>query len=396
MEESEVVIEFIRRYLNWKRFYLCNIKQLNSKLPHLDTCDFESIVVDANAKPMYHRLYNAFMLLISSKIIDGKLFDQVNFCWITCKQVVKWNQLVLLTFYYFKHFFPAALFWYKSTIYDDFAKAARQLVLEKYFSFTTVDIDMTEQYDLSNGWQLKVRYLGNETSENSLYTFNILNNPLLVNSTTCERKLNSKVIVVNYEDIEHLATTIYMNYSSLVQNRQFIVCKEKTAFSKFSSILKLKFVAPIDAKPFLARTKIEKCTPMYFLFSKETDLVTLVRVHNAYVQHGNDQSYHVISIPNMIKNKLKVPVQSIESFVSLLSNIERVSLSASCNCETRIHKEMLKACLEQSGFISIYDLKNYDTLAYVKNRVIHLTAMFKKTMYRKPFFEKKRKTTRKS
>ena len=157
---------------------MCNIRQLKI-YPHLDTCDFESIVVDANVKPMYHRLYNAYMLLICSKIIDGKVFDQVNSCSITCKQVLKCNQLVLLTFYYFKHFFPAALFWYKNTLYDDFAKAARQLMLERYFSFTTVDTDMTEQYDLSNGWQLKVKYLENETSENSLCTFNILNNPLL-------------------------------------------------------------------------------------------------------------------------------------------------------------------------------------------------------------------------
>jgi hypothetical protein len=331
------------------------------------------------------------MHLFCSRIINGELYDQVNSCQITSKEVGHWSQLILLTFYYFKLFFPAALFWYKNTIYDNYAKAARQLVLEKYFTFANVSIDMTEHYDLSTGWQLKAKYLGNEISEKLLYTFNVLNNSQLVLKGTCNRMSSSKVVVVNYDDVVHIATTIYGNYSYLIQNRQFIICNEKTASSKFSGIFKLKFVAPIDAKLLLARTKIERCTPMYFLFGKDRDLKTLVRIHNAYVQQNICQGKRVIELPSTMIMKQKMNALSIENFITLLSKTERVTTGAFNSCESIVDKQILKECLERTGFISIYDLKNYDSLAYVKNRVIHLTAMFRRPIHRKPFFEKKGK-----
>ena len=391
MDVREVIIDFIQRYLNRRHSYLFSIRQLTNKFPYLDTCDFESIATNSYSKPMYHRLYNAFMLLICSRVIDGKVVDQVNSCFITCKPIGNWTQLVLVTFYYFKLFFPAALFWYKNTLYDAFAKVARQLVLERYFSLTRPDTDMTELYDLSLGWKLKSQYLGNEITGNSIYTFNVLNNSLLVNETVCNKRSKSNVVVVRYEDIEHLATTIYRNYSHLIQNRQFIVCKEKLAFTKFTGNFKLIFITPIHVKPFLACTKIEKCTPMYFLFTRNSDLVTLVRIHNAYVQQGKCNGLNILDIPNLPKSNPNIPGKSIESFMSLLSKTERLSTIALKPCKANIHKQMLKECLERTGFISIYDLKDYDTLAYVKNRVIHLTTIFQKPMHRKPFFEKKGK-----
>jgi hypothetical protein len=50
--------------------------------------------------------------------------------------------------------------------------------------------------------------------------------------------------------------------------------------------------------------------------------------------------------------------------------------------------QQLKRSLERNGFISIYDLKNHKTLAYVKNRVIHVTALCERPIPEKPFYLK--------
>ena len=383
MNSEGVALEFMREYLN---VHSCtHFRNLLNVYSHLKSCDFEDVAFNVYNK--HNILYNGFLTLMSSTLNDKKLFNPIDGSFITIDCFSNWNLLIMRSFYYFKMFFPAMLFFFQNPKYDCHLERARKLILNRY-SINTFS-KSREEYDLCEGWRLKVKFLRSEYLNSCFYPFNIINNKLLTN--TRDTTIKAKTISVNYEDVEHIATIIYKNYAFMIRGRSFIICREKTMNLKFANVYKLRFSAPLNAKAFLGTYSIETNIPLYFLFRREKDLKTLVQIHNAYACSSQCSTIAKIPLPAEKKSAARNAVYNLDEFVQHLSTIYT---SKKHNCQQSfepICKRTLTQYLEKTGFISVYDLKDYKSLAYVKNRVIHLTSMFKRPMLKKPFFEKKGK-----
>lgn len=334
------------------------------------------------------------MSLFCAEIKDCKLIDRKRHCEMTDIQVKNtvWKLIILQTFYYFKLIFPAALFFYENPTYDKFTVEAKNVILGQYrhvLSRTSVNSNVYKQYDLIEGWKLKWMYIRGQVNSQHLYTFNILNNPKLYKPST--RRIVSDICLVKYEDVEQIATTIYQNFSHVVNGRKFVICNERTALSKYDGLFKLKFTVSRYDKVVLGSYTFDSHEPLYFLFSRQEDLVSLIQIHNTYVREGKCFACSEIPIPREESIKC-IPIRSLEVFFEHLSEVKRVSVDSSrTNRHETLSPESLKIEIEKSGFASVYDLKDYNTLAYVKNRVVHFTTTVKRPFTSKPFYDKKGK-----
>jgi len=214
-------------------------------------------------------------------------------------------------------FFPAMLFFFQNPKYDCHLERARKLILNRY-SINTFS-KSREEYDLCEGWRLKVKFLRSEYLNSCFYPFNIINNKLLTN--TRDTTIKAKTISVNYEDVEHIATIIYKNYAFMIRGRSFIICREKTMNLKFANVYKLRFSAPLNAKAFLGTYSIETNIPLYFLFRREKDLKTLVQIHNAYACSSQCSTIAKIPLPAEKKSAARNAVYNLDEFVQHLSTI---------------------------------------------------------------------------
>jgi hypothetical protein len=324
------------------------------------------------------------MVLSCTSIKEGKLFDNINQIVLNDEDTVCWKNFVLEVFYIFKLIFPAALYFFSNPKYDRLILTARKLVLMEYSRVMSKDFQLG-QYDLGKVWQMKIKYLRDEVSLETLWAVNIVNSQKLIQ----QKFTDQKTLSVNYKDVEHIATVIYYNYSYLVNHRQYLICTEKTALSKFENVFKLRFVASFTSKAYLGRYKIEKHVPMCLLFKREEDLICLIQIHNAYIHREECIGFTEIPIPST-KRQIKISESVMENFYYRLCRVENLCEKPIRNFEeTDVQK--LKEYIDRTGFASVYKLKDYKTLAYVKNRVVHLTATFKRPLPKKPFFEKKGK-----
>lgn len=387
---SDIIFGFICKFVGISKL-IHNRTFFQNLFPKLHGCDFHAVVSSTFEDKKYVRLYNAFMVLFSSQMKDGMLFDQLNSKYITFRQIPSWSLLILQAFYYFKLVFPAPLLFFTNSLYDSTSKAARELIMQRYFLRKNVETDITDQYDLCGGWNLKVKFLRKMLTKNCFYPFNLVNNQLLLNTATKSYSNTHRVVKTKYLNVEHIATTLYRKYSYLVDERRFIVCKEKTLVKRFSNVYCLQFTASYDAKSSFESIKLEKHIPLYFLFKKDQDLRAFVQIHNACVRLSGSKHLTEISISQDQSKQVNAPLTTAESFVERLSKTMKVRLPTQptgCNFVT---EQDLRQRLEETGFISVYDMENSNTLTYVKNRVVHLTAMFRGRVGRKPFYEKKRK-----
>lgn len=377
---NKLILRFISDCLKIDDFFIYDIRQLQKLYPKLTQCYYDSIV---NGVHKYSLLYNSFMTLMSSRKIDDKLFDKVHNCWISNDIASNWKHLILTTFYYFKTFFPAALIFYKSPLYDTYVRDARSLILKSYAGIYS-KCDLIPQYDLCEMWDLKIKLLKRQVTWKKFYPYNIINNVKLIKRPT-PSLIKRHVNKVSFNVIKRLVDT-YKAYSYVVHNRRFLICKEKSANSKYANIFKLRFMAHNRAQEYIDCIKIEQNTNLYFLFKNENDLLALVTLYN-----NSDNATEQISIPKR-RTSLKQPYKSVDNFFKCVNTIYRRKVENICNlAEDRIYTDRLKANLEEQGFTSLYSLKDSNTLAYVKNRVVHLSASFKCPLFRNAFHEKKGK-----
>ena len=387
---SDVILDFLSRYMRWNLSYLHDIKQLESVCPKLHSCDFDSFVAGKHENQKQLLLYNGFMTLSCSSIDSNTLHDNIYSGVMSSLKTDNWDGLIMEAFYYFKLFFPAALFFYSNRFYEHSIQRARKVILNRYRLILTSTSPVLNQYDLCEGMSLKFKYIRGEISDREMYVFNLTNNCKLLKSNVTNGSSNSKEIVVMFEDIEHIATVVHKNYNFIIKNKPFLICRENTAFKRYKNVLKLKFQATVSAKNYICNIKIEKYVPLYFLFHKSKDLKALIHIHNDYVRSGINSAYQEIPLPKDEFKQHHVSVQSIDNFISHLSNVKTIQgrIVPSSSNASESPNQLLKRSLEKNGFISIYDLRDHKSLAYVKNRVIHVTATCKRPMPEKPFYQK--------
>lgn len=398
MSSRDVIFDVLSQHVydheQPKLMYL-SFDQIEKRYPQISSCDFDDFVHGRFLPTRYQRLYEVLMCLCCTEVKENRLYDRIHQCYLSeirVKSTVM-TGIVLRTFCYFKLVFPAALFFYENPTYDKCTIDAKRLILKKYscvLSSTTTGTHANKQYDLSEGWKLKWMYIKGHVSNQQLYTFNVLNNAKL-NKPSTERKVND-VCVVKYRDIEHIATTIYQDFSHVVNRRKFVICNERVALSKYDGLFKLKFSVSRHEKIVLGGYAIDTHEPLYFLFNRKEDLLCLIQIHNTYVREGKCIDCNEIPIPRD-ESATCIPIQSLEKYVKRLSQTKRVSVvpSGFTNRQQTMSIQTLRDEIEKSGFASVYDLKDYNTLAYVKNRVLHFTTTVKQPFSSKPFYEKKGK-----
>lgn len=380
MTSKEIILEYLSSCTLWKTYY--NLSHLQKYYPTLTACNFDDFTPGSKIKTKYLRIYEAFMVLSCTSIREGKLFDNVNQIVLNDEDTVCWKNFILEVFYVFKLVFPAALYFFSNTKYDTIIKNARKLVLMEYSQVLSKDFHLG-QYNLGKVWQMKVKYLKNEINLDTLRAVNIINNQKIIQRTFTDRR----TLFVNYEDVDHIITIIYTNYSYLLKHRRFLICSEKTANNKFENVFKLRFIASFKSKRYLGRFKIEKHVPLYLLFKKEDDLISLIHIHNAYLREEGCVGLKEIPIPSS-KRINTYSEGDVENLYHRLCRVENLP-DATPHFHEKMNVQKLKEYIERTGFASVYKLKKHNTLTYVKNRVVHLTSTFKVPIRKKYFFEKK-------
>ena len=379
---KHLILRFISNYLKLDGFFLHDIRQLHKFYPKLKTCKFEDVVKGDHA---YSTLYHSFMILMCSSVVENKLLDRVHKRWISNDSAPNWKHLILTVFYYFKLFFPAALFWYKSAIYDRYALTARTLLLKSNVCIQS-KASLSSQYNLCDMWNLKVKFLRGQLTTNRFYPYNIINNIKLTQQNS-PSFINGNIANVSFRTIERLVK-VYRTYSYLVENRRFIICKEKAANSKYARLFKLRFITAQKVPEFIEHAKIEPNTSMFFLFKYEGDLVSLVTLFNncECTRHADR-----ISVPRRKRLQLNAS-KSIDSFFNRLRTVcNWKNPFASIIKEDKVDRETITNIFEEKGFTSLYSLDERKLFAYVKNRVIHLIASFRSPLYKNTVHEKKGK-----
>lgn len=380
---NRFVVRFISDYLQFKTFFLHDIRQLFKVFNKLKKCQYEDIVT---GKHTHSCLYDAFMVLICSILIEKRPYDRVHNSWISSEQVSNWKHIVLTTFYYFKLFFPATLCFYESPLYDKYAREGRRLILNSHMRRANT-LDLTLQYDLCNMWNLKVKFIRGQMSNDRFLPYNIINNTKLIKAHS-RYFTHDMVVTVSFDVIETLVDSIYTSFGYVVDNRRFVICKENTAFNKYLKVFKLKFIAHAGAPFFLKHAKIEQNTNLFFLFKNQMDLISLIILYN-----NTNNDHDQIKIPFDICKQFPVQgVKSIDNFFQTLCKVRSNKIENTPVLEYKnMDQELFKRILEEKGFASLYTLEESNTLAYAKNRVVHLTASFECPPSKKPFHEKKGK-----
>ena len=128
MNSEGIALKFMREYLN---AHSCtHFRNLLNVYSHLKFCDFEDVAFNVYNK--HNIVYNCLLTLMSSTINDNKLFNPIDKSFITNDCFSNWNLLIMRSFYYFKMFFPAMLFFFQNSKYDCHLERARKLILNRY------------------------------------------------------------------------------------------------------------------------------------------------------------------------------------------------------------------------------------------------------------------------
>lgn len=377
---QELILEYVSDQSSGKIFH--DLTHLQKSLPRLTSCNFEDFLPASSKKSRYRLVYECLMTLSCTTLQDSHLYDSFSQQCISDIEVACWKNFVLEVYYIFKLFLPAALYFYSNTRYDKNISVARKFVLQEFSTTTSKDFRL-EHYDFAEMWRAKIKFLRNVIDFDTLQANHLVNFQKLLP----EKSTEQTSLTVPFDVIEQIANTIYPKFSFLVNNRSFLICREKTAESKFKNVFKLRFVAPMFCKSSIGRYKVETQTPLCFFFHLEEDLNNLVRIHNTFLRDGNCRSIETIPIFRISK-KVRLPILVVENFYHRLCRPKETPVMKSQNIETPDFCN-IQQCIEKKGFASVYKLNDYYTMAYVKNRVMHLTATFQQPLSRKPFLEKK-------
>lgn len=365
MNTRSVVFDFISCFLNWEEGYLHCIDQLLEVFPKLETCDFVKVTSCDISKNRYTKLYHGFMLLFCSRCDGYNLCDTVNECLIS-EDVTDWNELIMLTYFYFKHIFPAALVFYTHSLYKEKSIRAQELIFLKFSVVHNDNVCLNGEYDLAEVFQAKLKFLNRKISLETFDAFNIINNVCLTTDSFFPTT-KEMVTTINEVDANHILQVVYPKYSGVVSHRRIKICKSKNAQTKYAKIYKLRY------------QKNQTCEQIFILFTSESDLLKILLLHNVMVDQCSNKKLKIIAIPTKRSKEIYKRYECLESFYEMLTRFCSVHSNS-----RSLQKETIKEHLEKTGFISLYDVPNSDALAYVKNRVVHFTASFKKPPALKP------------
>ena len=357
MDAKCVIFDILLRSFDGENCYISSIDSLLEVYPKLETCDFEELSSNTGSRNRHTLLYHRFMLLFCSKSREGKLFDTVNEA-VICDEFDSWEDLVMLTYFYFKQFFPAALLFYTNTLYDDKSAQAKDLILSRFLLIHNEESEQTQEYDLCEVFSAKLKLLNHKITQKTLEGINIINNILLSINTVFPQTSETSTSI-SETDANHILNVVYPSYSGVVMHRRIKQVRSRIAQTKYTNLYKLRYKSTVTHES------------SFIVFDREKDLVIMILLHNVIVSKSAVNGLNLVAVPKA-SSKCYTRQQYLFPFYDALTHHHQAK-----RINRNLKEETTDEILEKTGFISMYDIPQSSTLAYVKNRVVHFTASFK-------------------
>ena len=357
MDPKCVIFDILSQALNGVESYICSIEDLLEFYPKLETCDFEELSSNDITRNRYTLLYHCFMLLFCSTSREGKLIDTVNE-FVICEECDCWEDLMMLTYFYFKQIFPAALLFFTNAVYNEKSAQAKNLILSRFLLIHREESELTQEYDLCEVFLTKLKLLNHKVTHKTSEGINIINNVHLSRDTVFPQTTQAIASITEF-DANHILNEVYPSYSGVVMHRRIKQVKTRIAQTKYSHVFKLRYKNTVSHEN------------SFIVFDREKDLVTMILLHNVIVSQSAATGLTLIAVPKTSR-KCYSHQQYLFPFFDALTHCHQVK-----RFNRNLNDKSTHELLEKTGFISMYDIPESSTLAYVKNRVVHFTASFK-------------------